>query len=491
MSSAEERILQDRRTKLDALRERGVDPYPSHVTRTHTTAQVREQFEALEKSGESVTITGRIRAMRKMGGAAFIVIEDGAGKLQAFVQKDALGRDFEVVALLDLGDFVGATGVAFKTKTGEQSVRAAKIAVLTKSLRPLPDQFHGLKDHELRARKRELDLLANAEVRKLFEQRALVMRYLRDFLDARGFLEVETPVLQPLAGGTLATPFTTHHDALDIDLFLRIAPELYLKRLVVGGFERVYELGKIYRNEGMSPQHLQEITELEFYQAYANYETLMELTEEMLTEVLKKTFGTLKFQYGEHELDFSSPWPRVDYFAAVKDACGIDLMSVTDAEALRKEIAARKLDVHLEPKMGYGTMVDNLYKATVRPRLIQPTFLVGHPIAVSPLAKRDPDKPGRVQRFQVAVAGFELCNAYSELNDPVDQLARFEEQASMREAGDAEAHVKDEEFVESLEYGMPPTAGWGMGIDRLMALVTNQANVRDVVLFPTLRPKQD
>ncbi|MFO0702571.1 MAG: amino acid--tRNA ligase-related protein [Candidatus Andersenbacteria bacterium] len=293
-------------------------------------------------------------------------------------------------------------------------------------------------------------------------------------------------MLQLLAGGTMAK-LVTHHDALDVD-FMRIARS-HLKRLVRRRHGTGLRDGKIFRTEGISPQHLQEFTEVEFYMAYASYEDLMELTEKMFTEVLQKTFGTLRFRYGEHELDFSCPWPRVDYFAAVEEACGIDLSKVRDVAALTKEIRARKLDVHIEKGVGYGHLVDNLYKATVRPSMIQPTFLVGHPIEVSPLAKRDADKPGRVERFQLVVAGFEVVNAYSELNDPHDQRARFAEQAKLREAGDDEAHVMDEDFVQALEYGLPPTAGWGMGVDRVLALVTNQANVRDVVLFPTLRPE--
>ncbi|MFO0705161.1 MAG: lysine--tRNA ligase [Candidatus Andersenbacteria bacterium] len=488
--STEERLRSERINKLQALIKAGVNPYPSRVQRTHNAAEFSAQFERLKSSTAEVSVTGRVRALRRLGKAAFVVLEDLTGRVQAFVQKDQLGKDFVLVASIEVGDFVGVRGTAFVTKTGEKSVRALAIAVLSKALRPLPDKFHGLKDQELRYRHRELDLIVNPEVRDLFQKRALLERFIRDFLDGQGFLEVETPVLQAKAGGTEATPFATHHNALDIDLYLRIAPELFLKRLVVGGLEQVYEMGKIFRNEGVSPQHLQEFTELEFYWAYKNYLDLMPFTEQLITSVLQRTYGTLEFTYGKHTLNFAAPWKRLDYYEAVKTACDIDLSRVLTVDELRRAISKRKLDVHLEPHMGYGRMIDNLFKATVRPGLVQPTFVTDHPLAISPLAKRNQDKPGRVERFQLVVAGFEIVNAYSELNDPRDQQARFEEQAKLREAGDAEAHVNDEDFVESLEYGLPPTAGWGMGIDRLLTLVHNVQNIRDVVLFPLLRPKE-
>lgn len=489
-SNAEDRLIEERLDKLARLKKAGVMPYPSVSERTHTATQFDKEFDALVHSGKSVTIVGRIRAMRRMGKAAFAKLEDGSGSTQVFLQQDTLGPAYEIVRLLEIGDFIQVSGVAFSTKTGEATVRVEKVTVLTKAIRPLPDKFHGLKDQELRFRRRELDLVSNANIRDLFKHRANFLRYLRDFLDAQGFMEVETPVLQSLPGGTEAKPFITHHEALDIDLYLRIAPELFLKRLIVGGFEKVYEIGKVFRNEGISPQHLQEFTEMEFYWAYASYRDLMPLTEKMIAEVLKKTFGTLSFKYGDAEIDFTPPWPRLDYYNAVKEKTGIDLEKIKDAAELREQIIARKLDVHLETNMGLGRMIDNLFKATVRPTIIQPTHLTGYPLTTSPLAKLDQERPDRVERFQVIVSGFEITNAYSELNDPQDQKQRFEEQAKLREAGDTEAHVNDEEFVQALEYGMPPTAGFGMGIDRILALATNASNVREVVFFPLLRPEK-
>ena len=431
---------------------------------------------------------GRLRGWRKMGKASFGVLEDDSGSTQIFLQRDVLGEAYDLVKQIDLGDFLEVSGTAMKTKTGEETVGASAIKIIAKALRPLPDQFHGLKDRELRYRHRELDLLANPEAKIMFRQRALLIRYLRDFFDAKDFLEVETPILQPLAGGTMAKPFMTHHEALDIDLFLRIAPELYLKRLVVGGFEKVYEIGKIFRNEGISPQHLQEFTELEFYQAYASHEDLMKLEEEMLTTVLKKVFDKLKFKFGDHEIDFTAPWKVVDYNELLKEHSGIDLDKIQNVEELSAAIKEKKIDVHLEKGMSLGHMIDNLYKVSARPTLINPTHVVGQPLVISPLAKKDAKRPDHVERFQTVVAGFEISNAYSELNDPQEQRRRFEEQASMRNAGDAEAHVKDEQFIESLEYGLPPTAGYGLGIDRVLAIVTNSSNVREVVLFPTMKP---
>jgi len=484
-----DRLRDERISKLQALRSTGVNPYPSRAERTHTASAFSAEFEQLQSASTEVSVVGRLRALRRLGKAAFGVLEDATGRVQTFFQRDQLERDYPLLASVDIGDILGVSGTAFVTKTGEKSIRAVKFSVLSKTLRPLPDKFHGLKDQEIRYRRRELDLIVNKEVRDLFEKRALVLRHIRDFLDGHGFIEVETPVLQAKAGGTEATPFVTHHNALDIDLYLRIAPELFLKRLVVGGLEQVYELGKIFRNEGISPQHLQEFTELEFYWAYKNYNDLMPFTEEFLTQVLQRTYGTLEFTYGKHKLNFKGPWARVDYFDAVKNATGIDLSKVLTADELRRAITKSKINVHLEPHMGYGRMIDNLYKATVRPGLVQPTFITGHPLAISPLAKRDAERPDRVERFQLVVAGFEIVNAYSELNDPRDQQERFEEQAKLRDAGDTEAHVNDEEFVESLEYGLPPTAGWGMGVDRLLTLIHNADNIRDVVFFPLMRPK--
>jgi lysyl-tRNA synthetase class 2 len=488
ISKSEQRLIDERLAKLKALRELGVDPYPSQARRTHTAKSVHDDFSKLETSKQSVTVAGRIRALRRMGKAAFVVIEDASGRIQVLAKEDALAKAYQLVKLCELGDFVQVSGPVFKTKTEEQSIAAQEFIVLTKALRSLPDKFHGLKDQELRFRNRELDLITNPEVRTLFERRALTLRYIRDFLDSQGFLEVETPILQALAGGTEAKPFVTHHEALDIDLFLRIAPELYLKRLIVGGFEKVYELGKIFRNEGVSPQHLQEFTMLEFYWAYASYHDLIPLSEQMISTVLQKAFGSYKFTYGKHTLDFKTPWPRIDYYESIQKACGIDLTKESDEQRLRRAITSAKLDVHLEPHMGYGRMIDNLFKAVVRPKIIQPTHVVGYPLATSPLAKKDSKRAGRVERYQVVVAGFELVNAYSELNDPGDQRQRFEAQAKLRQAGDEEAHVMDQDFVKALEYGMPPTAGFGMGIDRLLALASNANNIREVVFFPTMRP---
>ncbi len=488
--TAQKRILKERLQKLTALQKTGIDAYPSRVKRTHTNQEFLKDFSKLLGTDNKVSVVGRVKALRRLGKVSFGILEDGSGAVQVLLKKDALKDKYELIKNIEVGDFISVTGTAMETKTKEETVAAESFEVLTKALRPLPDKFHGLKDLEARYRRRELDLVMNETTRDIFLKRGLFIRYLRDFLDQQGFLEVETPILQPLPGGAEATPFVTHHETLDVDLYLRIASELYLKRLIVGGFEKVYEIGKDFRNEGVSPQHLQEFTMLEYYLAYADYEDLIEMSEKMIVGVLKKTFKTLKFTYEKHEIDFSLPWQRIDFFEAIKKETGIDLHNTDSKEKLLKEIKARKIKAHVEEGMGLGRLMDNLYKIAVRPKLIQPTILTGHPLEISPLAKKNQDRPGTVERFQIVVAGYEIANAYSELNDPRDQKERFEKAAKLRDEGDQEAHVMDADFVEALEYGMPPTAGFGLGIDRVMAIATNSSNVREVVFFPTLRPKK-
>ncbi len=488
---AQQKLLADRAGKLDQIVAAGINPYPSSAKRSHTALQFQQDFKMLLAKKKPLYVVGRIKAMRRLGQITFIRLEDGTGSLQIIFKKETLKKDYQLLKLFEVGDFLQVSGRAVLSKTKEPSVEGQRFSILTKALRPLPDKFHGLKDTETKLRNQELDLIMNATSRDIFRKRALLVRYLRDFLDSRNFLEVETPILQPLPGGAEATPFITHHEALDVDLYLRIASELYLKRLIVAGFERVYEIGKDFRNEGISPQHLQEFTMLEYYLAYADYKTLIKLTESMLSEVLKKTFGTLQFDYADKKLNFATPWSQIDFYEQIKKETGIDLEQLKSKDDIIKAIKQKKLKVHLEKGAGIGRVIDNLYKATVRPKLIQPTIVTGHPVSLSPLAKADPGRAGHVERFQIVVAGFEIANAYSELNDPRDQKQRFEKASKLRDQGDREAHVMDQDFVKALEYGMPPTAGFGLGIDRLMAIATNSQNIRQVVFFPPMRPKKN
>jgi len=484
----EEEILALRKEKLERLRSRGVDAYPARVQRTHTAQEAAGLVDA-SSTGDALTVTGRVTATRHMGKATFLDLRDGSGRIQIYVKQESIGLEPYEMLLhdIDLGDFLGVTGTLFRTKTGEPTVEAQSFALLAKALRPPPEKWHGLSDVEVRYRQRYLDLMANPEVRETFVTRSRVVAGIRRFLDARGYLEVETPILQASAGGAAARPFETYHNALDRRLALRIAIELYLKRLVVGGFDRVYEIGRIFRNEGASTKYNPEFTMLESYQAYADYSDLMQMVEEMISSIAGEVLGTVRVPYGDTEIDFSPPWPRIPLREAIRDQCGVDFEEHVDLDSLRSAAAAS--GVKAEPGWGRGKIIDELMTMHVEPRLTQPTFLIDYPVELSPLAKRKQDAPGLVERFEFFIAGREVGNAYSELNDPVDQRERLLAQAQLRAAGDEEAELADEDFLIALEHGMPPTAGLGIGIDRLVMALTGNSSIREVILFPALRER--
>ena len=484
----EEEIRKNIADRLRAFEEAGHNPYPAVSNRTHLAKEAKELGEGYK---EAITLTGRLVALRNMGKSAFGRLQDRSGELQVFFAKDELDKAYALAKKLDRGDFIQATGTLFTTKTGELTLHITEFQLLSKIRNQLPEKWHGLKDPEERQRRRYLDLLSNQETRELFKQRSEFIKNIRQFLDESEFLEVTTPILQPLYGGALAEPFTTHHNALDLDLYLRIAPELYLKRLVVGGYERVYEIAASFRNEGVSPQHLQEFYMLEFYMAYADYNQLMDFTEKFIKTTLETTFGTLQFENDGETLDFSSSWPRLDYGELVKKDTGIDVFAHKNKDELLAEIKEKGLKVDAPKDAGHAKLIDELYKTYSRPHITQPAFLINHPTILSPLSKQSAEDPAKVERFQLLVKGYEVVNGFSELNDPVEQKSRFEDQGRDRDAGDKEAHEMDHDYIEALEYGMPPTAGLGMGIERIFALVTNQSTLRDVVLFPTFRPKNN
>ncbi|WP_457565786.1 lysine--tRNA ligase [Caldithrix abyssi] len=482
--------------KLNKLRELGINPYPYEYPQTHKSREIKENFEKLEK--QLVSVAGRMMTVRLMGKAAFCDIQDEQGRIQIYVRKNEIGeQDFEIFKMLDIGDLVGFKGEVFKTRTGEISVFAREFKLLAKSLRPLPivkekeedgkrivyDQFA---DKEMRYRQRYVDLIVNPEVKEVFVKRTQIIRAIRDFLDERGFLEVETPILQPIYGGATARPFVTHHNALDRKLYLRIANELYLKRLIVGGFERVYEFAKDFRNEGMDRFHNPEFTLLELYVAYKDYKWMMDFVEQLFAHVAQTVLGTTKIRFSGHEIDLSPPWQRLTMYEAIEKFTGVNISDM-DEKQLRE--VAEKLKVEVTPEMGSGKIIDEIFGEHVEPKLIQPTFIYDYPIEMSPLAKKHREKPGLVERFEPIIAGKEVANAFSELNDPIDQKERFLEQLKLRERGDEEAQMMDEDYIRALEYGMPPTAGLGIGIDRLVMLITDQPSIRDVILFPQMRPE--
>ncbi len=477
-------LMQVRVKKLDELRACGVDPYGSAFAPTHHTQELLNRFDELE--GQDVTIAGRLMAIRGHGKAAFAELADNTGRLQIYVKIDEVGEDaYHIFGLCDIGDLIGVSGELFRTHRGEISVKAKTVTFLTKSLRPLPEKWHGLKDVELRYRQRYVDLIVNPEVRDTFIKRSLIVRSIRNFMDGRGFLEVETPVLHNIAGGATARPFITHHNALNIDLYMRIALELHLKRLIVGGLERVYEIGRVFRNEGIDVRHNPEFTLLEVYQAYSDYDGMMELTENMVATAAREVCGGTVVSYQGETLDFTPPWRRITMFDALKEYAGVDFNEIkTDAEA---RAAAKAAGVECDETTERGNIIDRMFEEKVEPNLIQPTFILDYPIEISPLTKRIPDRPDMVYRFEAFVYGRELANAYSELNDPIDQRQRFERQMELRARGDEEANESDEDFLCALEHGMPPTGGMGIGIDRLVMLLTDSASIRDVILFPTLR----
>jgi len=476
--------------RLQALRNQEINPYPNTAERTHTIAEVLQDFDELVGPEGSYTLAGRIRLLREMGKATFAKIEDGTGSMQIYLRINDIGEEnYRIIKLLDLGDFIQASGFLFTTRTGEQTLHVKEFHILAKGLRPLPEKYHGLEDKDLRQRKRYLDLIANGdEVKQVFLTRSRMITSMRHFLDERNFIEVDTPILQPLYGGAAARPFITHHNALDRDLYLRIAVELYHKRLIVGGFERLYEIGRNFRNEGTDRSHNPEFTMMEFYMAYADYNVTMKLVEEMIASIAQSVKGSTRISYQGTEIDLTPPWKRYPLLDAIAQFTGIEVRNYPNREELAAVMQQHNYEV--DPKVGYGRLVDNLKSEMFRrniPELRQAIFLVDYPLDVSPLTKQHRKFPDLVERFQPFIGGLECGNAYTELNDPLDQRARFEDQARQRLQGDDEAQVLDEDFLEALEVGMPPTSGVGLGIDRLAMLMADQESIRDVILFPTLR----
>jgi lysyl-tRNA synthetase class 2 len=492
------KLIKIRKEKIKELENLGINAFPPFFDRTNFSAEILDAYDEMEN--KDVRISGRLMAVRMMGKAAFAHIQDAKGKIQIFIRKNDIGEDkYKLFKMCDIGDFIGVGGKVFKTRTGEISVQVLDFQFLAKSIRPLPIvkeevsesgeviRHDAFSDKEMRYRQRYVDLVVNPEVKEVFEKRAKLIRFIRDFLDKRGFLEVETPVLQPVYGGASARPFITHHNTLDMTLYLRIANELYLKRLIVGGFDRVYEFAKDFRNEGMDRFHNPEFTQIELYVSYKDYIWMMEFVEEMISKLAVELNGTTRLNYGDKEIDFKTPWRRLTMYDSIKEFTGIDISGMSEDE-LRK--TAEELDIELEPGMGKGKIIDEIFGEKVEPYLIDPTYIIDYPLEMSPLAKKHRDNPELVERFELIVGGKELCNAFSELNDPIDQRTRFEEQAKLRARGDDEALVLDEDFLRALEYGMPPTAGLGIGIDRLTMLMTNQTSIRDVIFFPQMRPEK-
>jgi lysyl-tRNA synthetase, class II len=500
-NSRESDLLKQRRENFKELVKLGVDPYPRQFERTHTVDELVTAYEGrthdeLEAEQIRTLTAGRIMAIRSFGKANFLAISDGRTRIQIYIRKDSLPeRDFSIFRLLDFGDFVGVEGRLFRTKTNELTIWASSLEFLAKCFLPLPEKWHGLTDVETRYRQRYLDLIVNPDSRRVFEVRSRVLAAVRSFLNARGYLEVETPMMQPIPGGALARPFVTHHNALDMQLFLRVAPELYLKRLTAGGIERVYEINRNFRNEGISTQHNPEFTMLEFYQAYSEYTALMTLTEEMLSSVAREAIGTDQITFGEHQLSLAPPYRRVSLREGARIAASERLgTAVSDADLRQRDSAAaiaRQLHLELQPSWGAGKITTEIFERMTEDSLVQPTFVYDFPTEVSPLSKQRPDDPDTVERFELYIGGFEVANAFSELNDPAEQRRRFEMQIADRAAGDQEAHAMDEDYIRALEYGLPPTGGEGVGIDRLVMLLTNSLSIRDVILFPLMRPRSE
>lgn len=477
-----------RREKLQELREMGVEPFGQRFERTAMTGEIHAQFDQME--GKTVRIAGRIMSKRRHGKAGFADITDISGTIQLYFRKEDVGEErYELFKKLDIGDILGIEGEVFRTQKGEISIHVRDFTYLSKSLNPLPEKWHGLKDVELRYRQRYVDLIVNPEVKDVFMKRSRFIKEMRNYLDNRGFLEVETPMMQPIAGGATARPFITHHNALDIDLYLRIAPELYLKRLIVGGLEKVYEINRNFRNEGISTRHNPEFTMLEIYQAYGDYEVMMELTEDLISAVVEKVTGSMQVEFEGTTIDFKPPWKRVPMLEAIREHTGLDFTTILDDEAARQ--AAQSVNLEVKESTPRGEIINEIFETFVEEKLVQPTFIYGHPVEISPLAKRNVEHPEFTDRFEVFIMQREIANAFSELNDPIDQRERFVKQVQKRAGGDAEAHMMDEDYLNALEYGMPPAGGLGIGIDRLIMLVTNSSSIRDVILFPTLRPKTE
>lgn len=485
-------LIEQRLKKLNDLRSQGIDPYDGQFIPDSKAADIQERFrdashEALENETINVKVAGRIVAFRDFGKAAFCHLQDSAAKIQLYFKKDILKEQFQLFKKLDIGDIIGVAGRLFKTKTNELTIEVAEYTMLSKSLRPLPEKWHGLRDIEIRYRQRYVDLIVNPQVKEIFAKRSAIIKAIRDFLEVNDFIEVETPMMHQIPGGAAAKPFSTHHNALDLDLYLRIAPELYLKRLLVGGYERIFELNKNFRNEGISTRHNPEFTMLEFYIAYRDYDFLMTFTEEFFSYIANRVLGTLKIPYGEETIDLTPPWPRIKMLDALKlKGLPEDFMSDHDS-TLRW---ARSKGIEIAKGASISKILDEIFKELVEPELIQPTFIIDYPVELSPLAKKKRDNPHLVERFELFIAAREIANAFSELTDPIDQKERFLGQLEAKKLGDEEAHWMDEDFIRALEFGMPPAAGEGIGIDRLVMLLTNSPSIRDVILFPQLKPEQ-
>ena len=481
-------VMRIRREKLIELQNSGADPF--RIVKydvTHRTAEIVSQFETFE--GKRVSVAGRLMSKRDMGKSSFCDIQDRDGKIQLYARINELGEEkYTGFKKLDIGDIIGVTGTVFKTRMGEISIKMDDYVLLSKSLRPLPEKFHGLKDTDTRYRQRYLDLIVNPEVKKTFITRSRIISAIRRFMDEHDFLEVETPILNTIAGGAAARPFITHHNTLDIDMYLRIAPELFLKRLIVGGLERVYELGRMFRNEGMDVKHNPEFTMMEIYQAYTDYHGMMRLTEDLISTVAREIIGSMKVVYQGQEIDLTPPWKRITMKEAVLMYAGVDFSRISGDEEARA--IAREKGLQLEGSPTKGEVMSLLFEEFAEPNLIQPTFVMDYPVEISPLTKRKPDKPELTERFELFITGREFGNAYSELNDPIDQKERFLDQVRKREAGDEEANMMDDDFIVALEHGLPPTGGLGIGVDRLVMLLTDSYSIRDVLLFPTMKPKE-
>ncbi|MBU8690927.1 lysine--tRNA ligase [Priestia megaterium] len=482
-----------RREKMSNLRDQGIDPFGQRFERTHTSQQLISEYdeltkEQLEENEVPVSLAGRIMTKRGKGKAGFAHVQDLTGQIQLYVRKDAIGEEqYEIFSSVDIGDLVGVEGVLFKTKVGELSIKVKDFTLLTKALRPLPDKYHGLKDIEQRYRQRYLDLITNPESKQTFISRSRIIQSMRRYLDNHGYLEVETPMMHSIAGGAAARPFVTHHNALDMELYMRIAIELHLKRLIVGGLEKVYEIGRVFRNEGVSTRHNPEFTMIELYEAYADYKDIMALTENLIAHIAQEVLGTTKIQYGDQEVDLTPEWTRLHMVDAIKQYTGVDFWGETSVEAARA--LAKEHGVEITEHMQYGHIVNEFFEQKVEEQLIQPTFIYGHPVEISPLAKKNAEDPRFTDRFELFIVAREHANAFTELNDPIDQRERFEAQLKEKEQGNDEAHEMDDDFIEALEYGMPPTGGLGIGIDRLVMLLTNAPSIRDVLLFPHMRQR--
>ncbi|MEH7605023.1 lysine--tRNA ligase [Priestia megaterium] len=482
-----------RREKMSNLRDQGIDPFGQRFERTHTSQQLISEYdeltkEQLEENEVPVSLAGRIMTKRGKGKAGFAHVQDLTGQIQLYVRKDAIGEEqYEIFSSVDIGDLVGVEGVLFKTKVGELSIKVKDFTLLTKALRPLPDKYHGLKDIEQRYRQRYLDLITNPESKQTFISRSRIIQSMRRYLDNHGYLEVETPMMHSIAGGAAARPFVTHHNALDMELYMRIAIELHLKRLIVGGLEKVYEIGRVFRNEGVSTRHNPEFTMIELYEAYADYKDIMALTENLIAHIAQEVLGITKIQYGDQEVDLTPEWTRLHMVDAIKQYTGVDFWGETSVEEARA--LAKEHGVEITEHMQYGHIVNEFFEQKVEEQLIQPTFIYGHPVEISPLAKKNAEDPRFTDRFELFIVAREHANAFTELNDPIDQRERFEAQLKEKEQGNDEAHEMDDDFIEALEYGMPPTGGLGIGIDRLVMLLTNAPSIRDVLLFPHMRQR--